>query len=159
MSGSDQTALVWHAYEYTHTERETDWYWAVGIIAVSIALTAIIFGDVLFAIIVLIGLFILATLAKHPPLLTRFEITSHGVRIGEYMHRFEDIASFNVLDEHEYEENPILIIATKKLMAPFLVIPIRHVTPAEIRAFLKEHTKQAPLQEPVGHKILQYFGF
>ena len=152
----DQEVIVWHAYEHEHIEREADWYWAVGIVAVSAALTSMIFGDFLFAIIIVIALFTLALLARHKPELTRFEISSKGVRTGEHMHIYDDMIAFHITDEEE--EEPHLLITTKKLMTQMIVIPIRHHDPADIRTFLKEHLKEMPLREPLGHKALEFFG-
>src|SRR3989344_4411045 len=43
----DNPALRWSAYEHDHIERGSDWYWALGVVAISIAITAIILHDLL----------------------------------------------------------------------------------------------------------------
>lgn len=159
MSETDTEVLVWHAYEHDHIEREADWYWAVGIVAVSIALISLIFGNFLFAIIVIIGLFILAKLAQHKPELTRFEISKKGVRIGEQLHAYNEVSAFWVIEGEDGEEvEPRLLLATNKIMTHFLVIPIRHFEPSVVRAYLKKHLKETPLREPFGHKVLEFLG-
>ena len=42
--------IEWDAHEYEHKERSADWFWAVGIISVSMAVAAIIFGIFFFHI-------------------------------------------------------------------------------------------------------------
>ena len=66
--------FIWEAHEYIFQEKTSDWYWAVGIIAVSLAVLLIIFGNVLFALVVLIGSFTLSIFAARRPDLVRFEI-------------------------------------------------------------------------------------
>ena len=45
--------IEWDAHEYEHKERNRDWFWAVGIISVSLAVVAVIFGNIIFAILIL----------------------------------------------------------------------------------------------------------
>jgi hypothetical protein len=152
----DREVLVWHAYEHEHIEREADWYWAIGIVAFSAALTSVIFGNYLFAFIIVIALGLLAALARHKPELTRFELSKKGVRTGEHMHAYNEIIAFHMIDETEGE--PRLLVATKKFSTPILTTPISHFEPEEIRAFLKRHAVEKPLREPIGHRVLEFFG-
>jgi len=51
--------IEWDAHEYEHRERSPDWFWAVGIISVSVAVAAVIFGNIIFGILVIIAAFTL----------------------------------------------------------------------------------------------------
>lgn len=148
--------LRWNAYEHEHVPRGSDWYWALGIIAVSAALTSIIFHDTLFAILILIAAAILGMLANVPPEIVRFEISDRGIRIGDTMHKFEDIISFWV--EEEGKERPLLLVDTTKLMAPNLIIPLENIDPHVVRTYLRDHAEEVPMKEPIAHKILESFG-
>lgn len=148
--------LRWSAYEHEHVPRGSDWFWALGIVAVSVALVAILFHDVLFAVLILIAAFILAMLANVPPDIVEFEISDRGIRVDDTMHRFEEIISFWV-EDHEVER-PLLFVDTIKFMAPNLVIPIEHIDPRQVRAFLRERVEEVPMKEPFAHKILEFFG-
>lgn len=148
--------LRWSAYEHEHVPRGSDWFWALGIVAVSAALVAILFHDILFAIIILVGAGILAMLANIPPDLVEFEISDRGIRVGDTMHRFEEVISFWVEDHGV--ESPLLLIDTTKFMAPNLIIPIEHIDHRAVRAFLRERVEEVPMKEPFAHKILEFFG-
>jgi hypothetical protein len=74
--------FIWQAHEYYFQAKTTDWYWAVGIIGVSIAIISIIYGNVLFAMLVLISTFALSVFASKEPPLVRFEINKSGILIG-----------------------------------------------------------------------------
>src|SRR5947209_1441453 len=94
-----RVVLRWSAYEHEHIEREGNWYWALGIVAVCAALIAILFHDVLFAILILIAATTLGMLANVRPDMIDFEISDRGIRVGDTLHRFSEVISFWVEDE------------------------------------------------------------
>ena len=151
-----RTVLRWSAYEHEHIPRGSDWFWALGIIALSAAIIAILFHDVLFAILILIAAAILGMLANVPPEIIQFEISDRGIRTGDTMHRFEEIIAFWV-EEHGVER-PLLLVDTVKFMAPNLIIPLENIDPHLVRTYLQRHADEVPMQEPLAHKILEFFG-
>ena len=148
--------LRWSAYEHEHVERGPDWFVALGIVTVSIGLVSILFHDLLFAVVIAIAAVTIALLAQHPPELVEFEISERGVRVAGKLHRFDDIVSFWVEDEGDAQS--ILLIDTTKFMHPNIIIPIEHIDPQSIRAYLSEHIEEVPMKEPLSHKILEFFG-
>lgn len=152
----DHVVLRWSAYEHEHIERGSDWFWALGIAAVAIAITSILFHDILFAVLILIAAGTIALLAKQPPELVQFQLSHRGIRIGDTMHRFEEVISFWV-EDHDVER-PLLLVDTIKFMSPNLIIPIEHIDPHVVRAFLRERVEEVPMREPFAHKILEAFG-
>lgn len=151
-----RTVLRWSAYEHEHVLRGSDWFWALGIIAVSAALTSVLFHNILFAVLILIAAGLLGMLANVPPNLVKFEISDRGIRTDDTMHRFEEIISFWVEDEEG--EHPMLLVDTTKFMAPNLIIPLENIDPHVVRSYLREHAEEVPMKEPVAHKILEFFG-
>lgn len=150
------TVLRWSAYEHEHVPRGSDWFWALGIFAVCAALTSILFHNILFAVLIILAAAILGMLARTPPELMEIELTEKGIRTGETLHRYHEIISFWVEDGHD--DSPLLLVDTTKFMSPNLIIPIEHTDPALVRAYLKEHSKEVHMKEPVAHKILEFFG-
>lgn len=157
MPESSYAPIRWSAYEHEHIERGSDWFWALGIIAVCAALTSLLFGNVLFAILLIVAAVSIGLLARTPPELHEFEISERGVRIGDTLHRYEEIISFWV--EEEETKEPTLLIDTVKFMSPNLIIPLDDVDPSVVRNFLKERVEETPMKEPFAHKILEFFGF
>ncbi len=153
----NKVVLRWTAYEHEHVERGSDWFWALGIVAVSIAITSILFHDFFFAIIILIAAFTLALLANTPPDIARFELSDKGIRVNDALHRYNEIISFWVEDEHGHHR-PLLLVDTTKFMSPNLIIPIEHMDPATVRAYLKDRTTEKHMKEPLSHKILEFLG-
>ncbi len=149
--------LRWSAFEHEHIERGSDWFWALGIVAVCTAVVALLFHDFLFSIVILIGAFTIGLLAVHPPEEIEFELSDKGVRVGSKLHRFHEIIAFWVEDEH-HTDRPLLLVDTVKIMSPNLIIPIEHIDPREVRAYLKERCKEMHMREPIYHKIIEFFG-
>lgn len=153
----DHTVVLrWSGYEHEHIERGSEWFWALGIVAVCAAATAILLSDALFAIVILVAAFSIALVARHAPEIATFEISVKGVRVNRELHRYDEIISFWVEDEHD--GHPLLLIDTKKFSAPNLIIPIHDIDPALVRAYLKEHAEEVPMKEPLSHKILEFVG-
>src|SRR3989344_1441261 len=149
------TVLRWSAYGHEHTPRGADWFWALGIFAVCAALTSILLNNVLFAVLILLAATTLAMIARTPQELSEIEISEKGIRAGDTLHRYNEIISFWVEDEHG---NPVLLVDTTKFMSPNLIIPLEDIDPKLVRAYLLEHSKEVHMKEPVGHKILEFFG-
>ena len=153
---ADTPALRWSAYEHEHIERSSDWYWALGVAAISIALTAIILHDVLFGVLIILAAITIGLLANTPPELAQFEISERGIRVNEALHRWDHIISFWVEEEHD--DRPLLLVDTTKFMSPNLIIPIEHIDPSLVRSFLKEHAEEKHMKEPLAHKIFEFLG-
>ena len=149
--------LRWSAYEHEFIERKSDWFWALGVVAVCIALTSVLFANLLFAILILLAAGTIAMLANVPPEIVEFEISDRGIRIGRQLHRYDEIIAFWVEDEHDAP--PLLLVDTTKMFSPNLIIPIESIDPNEVRLFLREHAEEVPMREPIAHKILEFFGF
>lgn len=148
--------LRWSAYEHEHIERGSDWFWALGIIAVSAALTSILLGNVLFAVLIVVAAATIGLIANHPPQLHEFELTEKGIRTGVTMHPYENIISFWVDEE---VDEPVLLIDTIAFMAPNLIIPLGETKPEVVREFLSQYAQEVPMKEPLAHKVMEFFGF
>lgn len=157
MPESRPAPIIWSAYEHEHIERTSDWFWALGIIAVCAALTSILFSNVLFAILILVATGVLILLAKRPPPFHEFEISERGIRISEEMHSYDEILSFWV--DADTGGEPLLLVDTVKFMSPNLVIPLADVNPEQVRMFLRKFADEVPMKEPLPHKVLEFFGF
>jgi hypothetical protein len=153
---ADSAPIRWRAYEHEHIERTSDWFWALGIFAVSTALICILFGNFLFGILILVAAFTLGVLAKSPPPLVEFELSDRGIRVGDTMHRYEEITAFWV-EDHDANP-PVLLVDTIKWLSPNLIIPLEGVDAQLVRAYLTERAEEVPMKEPIWHKILEFIG-
>ncbi|MBI4068112.1 hypothetical protein HY413_01730 [Candidatus Kaiserbacteria bacterium] len=151
----DQTTISWRATEHQHIERGNDWYWALGVIAVSSAVTAILFNNILFALLIVIAAATLGMIAARPPSIADFVLGERGLLINDALYPYEEMFAFWVTED----EQPILLIDTPRIMTPDLVIPLHDVDAASVRTFLQARVHEVPLREPFLYRVMEFFGF
>jgi multisubunit Na+/H+ antiporter MnhC subunit len=157
MNGSKK--LIWQAFDHIRERKSSDWFWFVGIMAVAVAVLAIFFNNVLLAILVLIGTFVIFLAANNPPKIIGYEINRRGVQVGDILYTYATIESFCVIDEDGWDRDR-LILKSKKTFMPLIVIPLgSEVQPDQIRDYLLEYLNEEELFEPTLQRILSRLGF
>ncbi len=160
---TSENTISWQEYEYVHHEKSSDWFWALGIIALSSAVTAIIFKNILFALLILIGAFAVALLAAKRPSLVHFEITRRGVSIDDVLYPFSTLKTFWINENEDEYGRLTLILESKRVMMPYIIIPIHSEVDIseieKIKDILLNKLDEKELREPISHKILELFGF
>lgn len=150
-------SIVWSAYEYAYTEKGSDWFWALGIIAVSGAIVAFLFQNILFAILILVGAFTLALLSRTPPKERTFALTPRGVMIDTALYAYDTLVAFDI---HEYEHaEPMLIIDARRFLTPNLIISLAGVDVDAVREYLAAHLTEEALGESPIQRFAEYLGF
>jgi hypothetical protein len=150
--------ITWRSYEYLHFEKNAEWYWALGLITVSGAITALIFKDVLFAIFILIAGFVLAIFASRKPEEVEFSITQRGVKINEKLYPYKSLKSFGI-DELTPKHTPQLILEQNHNLSPDIIIPLDKVDADKVHDFLSSFLPEEDHEEPLIHKIMEWLGF
>jgi hypothetical protein len=121
----EKVSLTWQAPEYNHYDRTPDWFWAVGIIAVSIAILAFVYHNALFGILILLSTGILVFYTLREPDMVNYEINQRGVTVGKDLHPYLTIESFWV--ETRGGEPKVILKSisssrfTKKVLMTFLM--------------------------------------
>lgn len=149
--------MEWEAHEYNHRERSSDWFWAVGIIAVSIAVASVIFGNIIFGLLVLIGTFALSLFANRPPNVFRVTIDEWGITRDKIRYPYSALESYWIDTEHPHKK---IILRSEKLFMPLIIVPLSDETDVEalrenLSRFLPEEFHSIPLIE----RVLEYLGF
>jgi hypothetical protein len=153
----NRDTLTWDAPEYYHVDKSSDWYWAVGIITVTVVILCFVFGNVLFALFVLLAAFVGTYYAGREPRLVHVEIKPRGIQVDDTLYRYDLLDSFWV----DVDENPDkIILKSKKMFMPFIAVPINeHIDPHEVRSALLRHMKEVEHHESAAHKLFEHFGF
>jgi hypothetical protein len=149
--------LTWQALEYKKKEKTVDWYWAVAVIVLSIAIIAIILGDGLFAIFIIVATITLLIFSAREPQWFEVTIDPRGFVIGRDHYPFANLDEFWV--DITEKDSPKLILKSKKLTSPLIIIPIEGHDHLDVRAFLLNYLPEAELHEPLSHKIMERLGF
>lgn len=151
--------LEWEGREYDHNPKSADWYWALGIIAVATLIAAVLFGNYLLAVLVLVAAVALALHAAKQPPLHRFRLVEQGIVIGEELHSFEHMISFSVLEDIEGELPPVLSIKTKNWLSPHLVIPLQGVDADMVYAYFLQHVDEGEHRHTFTDLVAAWLGF
>ena len=154
----NEITFTWKAPEYEHKKKKPDWFWAVGIIAVAGAVTAIILGNVLFAILIALGAFVTIFLAAKHPENVDMEVNAKGIKVGNDMYPYDNVHAFNIIEHpngHQY-----LIVQLERAFVGIVTIHIdSEINTEELREYLSLFVPEDDIQEPLPHKITKYIGF
>jgi hypothetical protein len=148
--------LEWDAHEYEHKERSRDWFWAVGIVAAAGAITSIIFGNYIFAVLLLLCAFSLTLHINRPPETIHVVVSERGIERGRTLYPYQTLHSFWVDEIHPHKK---IILKSKKLLVPLIVVPLGEADGERVRTALLRALPEEPLRLPLLESILEYFGF
>ena len=155
MAKSPSPKITWQAYDRVPQKHSPDWYWAVGIIALSSMVTALLLNNILFAILVVLSTIVLFLYTLKKPELVTYELTNRGLWINKDFSPFTTFESFFVTED----ESAKLIIKSKGLIIPLSIIPIETLDSQTVREFLQDYLPEVELQEPLSKRIMEFLGF
>lgn len=149
--------IEWDAHEYEHKERSADWFWAVGILTISLAVASIIFGNIIFAILLLLSAFSLALFINRPPATIHVVLDDTGITRNKVKYFYSTIHGFWIDSEHPH---PKIILRSRKLLMPLVIIPIEFDADVErLRTALDHYLPEEYMRLPLTEILLEYLGF
>ncbi len=149
----------WEGREYEHDPKSADWYWSLGIIAVAGTVASILFGNVLFAILIIVAAAAIALHAAKRPPLHRFRLVETGLMIGDDLFPFERMTSFSVLQDTEEKYPPILSIKTESWYAPHLMIPLEGADEDTVLTYFLHHVDEEEHTHTFTDLVAAWLGF
>lgn len=154
----EREAIRWETPPHEHKPRSVDWYWALGIFAVSAATLAVIFSDYLFAIVILLAALSIGVYSSREPKLSHIEVGDRGVRIDNRRYRYDTLRSFWV-DHGEDSGKQQLIITSQKFLMPQIIIPLPDSVSADrVRVLLSKYLAEEEQHESLAQHIAEFFG-
>ena len=153
---STEALITWNAPEHLYVEKKSDWYWSVGIITLALAAVAVIFGQVITGIFVVVAAVALVLHASRPPHVVSYEINDRGIVANDVLYPFLTLESFWI--PHD-EFPPKLIVKSRKLFMPFIVIYIDEVDPEKVREVMLTYIAETEHREPILKHLLERLGF
>lgn len=149
----------WEGQEYDHSPKSGDWYWALGIIAIAATVACILFGNYLFAILIVIATVTIALHSmKHPPI-HRFRVVEQGLVIGDELYAFDNMISFSVLEDIENELPPLLSIKNESWLSPHLMIPLEGVDADGVYEYFLHHVQEEKHEHKLSDLLAAWLGF
>jgi hypothetical protein len=150
--------IAWQSHEYEYVEKNADWYWAMGIVVVAVAVVSFMVGNILFGIVILLGGFSLAIHAARKPALQNFEINQKGVMVDNILYPYVTLDSFWVDDLSS--PHPKIILKSGKFLMPQIILPYpANEDPEEVRDYISYYLPEEEMYEPITHKLMEYLGF
>ncbi len=150
-------AITWEAPAHHHEEKSGDWFWILGIIAVSVAVAVAFFGDYLFSIFILVAAFVMALVSSKEPPIVEYSVSTRAVRVGDKLYPYTSLESY-FIDESSRTE-PQLLIKSKRLLDLMIIIPLPEDSIHDIEDILFDRLLEEEMEEPFAHRFLEQFGF
>ena len=150
-------SIQWEAPEHTHIEKTGDWSWVLSIIALAGSVASMIAGNVLFGIVVLLAAGTMHLAGHRKPRLIEFEVSGRGIRIENTLYPYATLDSY-FLDETTLI-NPQLLVKSKKLFMPLLIIPVPIEYITDIEDVVGSRLPEEHLEEPFSHRLMEFIGF
>lgn len=147
----------WEAEEYPHYEKPKDWYWALGIVSLGFFALAIIMGNVLFAILVILGGLAVGIHGAKKPRRITFAITSRGIKADKTLYPFDNLKHFWINYDPPYIRDLYLI--SKKTIQPLITIPLGNTDPNEVREHLIQILEEKEIEESLFDTIARFLRF
>ncbi len=149
--------IAWEAPDRHYVNKNSDWYWAVGIVSFTAAALAFMFGQVIFGILIAVCAVALTLRASVPPRIVRFEINDRGVIMDDKLYPFLTLDSFWI-DPH-FLPTKVLLKSHKPFM-PYLSMHIPDdVNPEAVREILLRYIAETEHEEPLSVKVMERLGF
>lgn len=158
----DDYRLVWSAPAYEHRVHGTDWYVAVGIITVALAVAFFIVGNIALSLILLIGIGTLLVYARKEPHLIEYEISELGIRADTTLYRWESLDSFWILEQESVSAahtSSKLFLTSKKTFMPHIMILLDNAPITEVHAAMESMLPAVPQNESLPEHLMHKLGF
>lgn len=139
-------AIRWSAPAHEKQFRTSDWYWALGIIGVCGAAASVLWGNVLFAVIIAVGALSLGVLSAREPREHDVALTERGVVVDGDLYPYASLRSFWIAAGRTV---PRLYLSTTGIVHPHLVLGIHEPARVEdVYDYLSQY-----LEEEEAHSL------
>ncbi len=149
--------IYFEALEHNHTKKGSDWYWVVLIISLAIIVSSVLFGNITFAVVILLATIITFFTSHRDPELLKVAMDNKGIYVNNEHYPYDTLDSFWI--ETTYGV-PRVLIKSKKLFMHLIVIPLADdIDPDIVQFFLGYYLDQEKIEESLIQIVLEYLGF
>ena len=150
--------LVWHVETHEHKEHTADWYWALGLLTLVGAALSIWFGNILLALILVIGAGSIVVLKVRGPREHQVRVDARGVTLDGTLYPWKSIHTFWVQPD-ETRGGPCVYLTTHSMLNPRITVPLDSREHAdEVRAFLKQFAQEEEQTPHFGEHLAEILG-
>jgi len=150
--------IEWETLEYEYYPKSADWYWGITIVILALVFSVIyFFGNIILGILFFLLGFVVLLYGARKPRLMKFSLTHQGLAIGEKLYPYEHLKSFWL--DYKPPERKELIVISKKILMPKIVIPLAETDPNPIREFLVKILKEEYQEPSLSEEIARHLRF
>ncbi len=156
-ASSGDASASWISGGHEVSEKDTDWYWVLWILAGSLTIASLIFLQFITAVLIIVVGVTLTLLAKTEQVSQVFTINAEGVKVDSLFYPFSTFRGYDII----VRENkvPLLILATNAVLNPRLFIHVpESVEPDDLADLLDNFMPQLNEGIPLSHQIVEYLG-
>lgn len=135
-----KSLLNWSFPEYIQYSRSKSWYIIIGILLVIVVFYALLTGNLLFALFLILFGLVLVLQTRRSPSNVEFKISEKGIAIGERFYDWSDINNFRFV--YKPPEVKRLYIDLKNVLLPDFSVPLKDQEPGKIRKILKNYLEE-----------------
>jgi len=149
--------MNWDFPEHSSFDRGRVWYIVMLVVLLGLLLFAVLSGNFLFAIILVLAVFIAVLQKFQEPLKVKVTIVSDGVQVGKKKFSFKEMESFWIF--YEPPTSKFLYLDFKNALRGNLAISLEDVNPLKVREIMSEFLEenldkeQEDLNETIEHWI------
>lgn len=148
--------IEWEAFEGLHGKRTVDWFWGVGLAGLVIGIIAILIGNILLAILTIIGAATVVLVAVKQPDLNYYALTPRGVVEEDRLYPYAELDVFWIQET----DPPVLLIRSKKDLSLLIDIPLPETADTQlVHDYLFQYIDDVPLRYGTLQQIMNYLGF
>ncbi len=155
MDPQKTTLLTFTSLEHKHYNRGVDFYWAVGLIAVAVAVVAFILKDGLYGLLVIIGAGLYGYSSWKKPQAITVTITDKDISIGEDLYPITTITAFRILDIKDEKE---LVLNIRRTYHPMVSVSIPDGLEMQLKEILSRMLNESQDLVPhIGRRFMARF--
>lgn len=150
--------IMWQAPEYSHKERDNDWFWTIGLITIIACGIAIWLHNYLFSVFIFISGCCLIMFTMRPPEIITFIVETKGLSMGKDLYEWKSIKSFNIKN-NTTDAYAKLLIETSKHFLPIYTIPLPKDKIDEMKTTLLKIIPRSEIDESKSMVFMEKLGF
>ena len=141
----EKEIISWKVAEYVEHQRTADWYWWIGLIAVTMLGFAIWEKSFLFGVLVLLSWFVITLYAARPPRTLNIAISENGIVVENNLYPWANLKSFWIFYNPPLKQE--LSVESKKTLMPYIKIPLGETSPEKVKKIISKFIPEIEQQE------------
>ncbi len=133
------TLYSWEVPEFEERQRGFVWYLLMISVAVVLMVISIVTANFLFALIIILTVFIVFLKTYSPNRNFKFSIYESGIMLGQEFYEYKDITAFYLIYDPPFTKK---LYFTVKSFGPDMSVPLKNLNPLLVREALLDYLEE-----------------